>query len=46
VAAGTDSQPKLDVYAYSTTGIKYLYSINNGFPELLWDAAFSPSSKE
>jgi hypothetical protein len=48
VAAGTFSQPKLDVYAYSTTGIKYEYSISKGLSpsDVVSGAAFSPGSKE
>ena len=37
---------QLDVYSYSTTGIKYLYSISNGLTGGCCFAAFSPSSKE
>jgi hypothetical protein len=44
-----DSQyDQLDIYSYSTSGIKYEYSINNGLPPsaTVTGAAFSPSSKE
>jgi hypothetical protein len=39
---------QLDIYSYSTSGIKYEYSISNGLPpsEFLTGAAFSPASKE
>jgi hypothetical protein len=36
----------LDVYSYSTSGIKYEYSISNGLTGGVEGAAFSPSSKE
>jgi hypothetical protein len=39
---------QLDVYSYSTTGIEYKYSINNGLSPggFVAGAAFSPASKE
>jgi hypothetical protein len=39
---------QLDVYSYSTNGIRYEYSISNGFPPSTnkTGAAFSPPSKE
>jgi hypothetical protein len=37
----------VSVYSYSTSGIKYLYSISNGLQSYgVWSAAFSPASKE
>jgi hypothetical protein len=51
VVADTTGSPfhnQLDVYSYSTTGIKYEYSISNGLPQntTVNGAAFSPPSKE
>jgi hypothetical protein len=51
VVADTAYSPfhnQLDVYSYSTTGIKYEYSISNGLPQYttVYGAAFSPPSKE
>lgn len=37
---------QLDVYSYSTSGIKYEYSISNGISRGVLSAAFSPASKE
>jgi hypothetical protein len=46
--AADNQYKQLDVYSYSTTGIKYEYSITNGLPpsEGMTGAAFSPPSKE
>jgi hypothetical protein len=38
--------PKLEVYSYSTSGIKYEYSNTNSVPQFVSGAAFSPPSKE
>jgi hypothetical protein len=46
--AANYQKAQLDVYSYSTSGIKYEYSINNGLsrPDGVVGAAFSPPSKE
>jgi hypothetical protein len=46
VGAGAGSTPELKVYSYSTSGIKYEYSISNGLGSFVVSAAFSPASKE
>jgi hypothetical protein len=43
----TESDVSVSIYSYSTSGIKYLYSISNGLQDSgVWGAAFSPASKE
>ena len=45
-AVGSMRLPQLDVYSYSTSGIRYEYSISNSITGNPDGAAFSPTSKE
>ncbi len=47
ITCGSGNGGEVDVYSYSSSGIKHEYSISNGISSSCpTDAAFSPSSKE